>query len=441
MNYSRVIVVGAGMAGLVAAYQLKKKGFSPIVLEASARVGGRMVTRQTDGYIIDEGAQFLSSGYPLITDLIKEFNLGAEFVETSRLVGVVRNGSIKVFKYDKPFSLVTGGLLDMQDWLIFMFGSIKLSLKTRQLPLNNYAAWHKFDDQSSEDWSRQHFGHQVTDYIIEPLLEALYFQTLAETSRALPMIINAFGTRRAKTKTLTTGIGSLPERIAKELEVRLRTPVREIRFNGVKVLIKTDDKSYLADRVILATPAPISRQIYKTNNTLEKELLATQYSSTINITIALKAKLPPEIGLQDVYGVWIPKKDRKIIAAFTIESAKNTNRAATGELVHVMLSSEAGKLMISQKEDVILRKVLNELEQYLPTISKNVAFTKIFRWQYAEPKSPIGRCRNIKAYRDFNSNNNRVILAGDYMGMPFTEGAAETGRWAASKILGAKASE
>ena len=40
----RVVIVGAGMAGLVAAWELLRAGHDPIVLEARARVGGRVHT-------------------------------------------------------------------------------------------------------------------------------------------------------------------------------------------------------------------------------------------------------------------------------------------------------------------------------------------------------------------------------------------------------------
>jgi len=59
----RVIVVGAGIAGLAAGHTLSRQGFSVKILEASSRVGGRMTTDFVDGFVIDRGAQFLSSDY------------------------------------------------------------------------------------------------------------------------------------------------------------------------------------------------------------------------------------------------------------------------------------------------------------------------------------------------------------------------------------------
>jgi oxygen-dependent protoporphyrinogen oxidase len=51
------------------------------------------------------------------------------------------------------------------------------------------------------------------------------------------------------------------------------------------------------------------------------------------------------------------------------------------------------------------------------------------------PLSPIGRSRNVARYRGSINGSTRVYLAGDYMGMPFTEGAAETGKWAAEALI------
>jgi oxygen-dependent protoporphyrinogen oxidase len=394
-----------------------------------------MVTDSYDGYLMDGGAQFLSSEYSILSGLIEELGIVPEYVETSRSVGVVRKGKIRKFRYDRPYSLLFGGLLSINEWLSFVIGNLRLLKKINKLPLNNFSAWKDFDNELAESWSNRYYGNTITEYFIEPLLEALYFQTPGDTSKALPIAINAFVAHSAKTMTLVSGIGKLPEVIAKKLDVRLNTFVSEVSLKSDKVLVCTTTQEFVADRVVLATPAPVSRKIYIPSNALERELLNTSYSSTVNVAIALKNKLPQEGYLNGVYGVWIPRKERKVVAAFTIETAKHCDRAMSGELIHVMLSGEAGKMMVEQDDEAILATILPELEQYLPWISGNVAFTRIYRWVNAEPKSPVGRCKKINDYRESINKNNKVILAGDYLGMPFTEGAAETGLWAALSTL------
>lgn len=428
-----VIVVGAGISGLYAAYTLKKKGIDTIILEASSRVGGRMTTDSIDGYIIDKGAQFFSSTYTILYDLLEELGLKSSFVDTNQWIGIVRNGKLCKFRYDKPTSLLEGGLLNYKEALNLASGSLKLIEKTKHLPLNNYTAWCEYDDGPADTWSNEYFGESVTEYFFEPLLEAFYFISPKETSKALTIAFNAFSTH--KSQAVIGGIGQVPELLAKHLNVKFNTLVKEVSVDGNVVNVVTDTEDYKANQVILATPAPISKKLYSSSDPIENELLKIEYSTTVNIAIALKNNSSViEGGLENIYGVFIPEKERKIIAVFTIETEKHKDRATSGELVSVLLSRKSGKTLIDWGDEDILSAVLSELEKYLPNISNNIVFSKIYRWSNAVPMSPIGRSKTIKKYRE-TTKNKQVILAGDYLSMPFTEGAAESGAWAASKVI------
>src|SRR5271166_1616209 len=59
-----VLVVGAGISGLVAALELKRRGFSVVVLEGSDQVGGRIRTDAINGFLLDRGFQVLLTAYP-----------------------------------------------------------------------------------------------------------------------------------------------------------------------------------------------------------------------------------------------------------------------------------------------------------------------------------------------------------------------------------------
>ena len=63
-----VVVIGAGMAGLAAAANLKKRGFAVVVLEARDRIGGRMRTDRSFGCAVDLGASWVHgiNGNPLV---------------------------------------------------------------------------------------------------------------------------------------------------------------------------------------------------------------------------------------------------------------------------------------------------------------------------------------------------------------------------------------
>ncbi len=437
MKNKRIVVVGAGIAGLTAAYFLKKEGYDPIVLEKDERVGGRMITDVIDGFTIDYGAQFLYDKFPLITDLIGGLGLNPKFVQGSQYIGVVRKGKSRTFCVEKMLSPLKTGILSLPGWLRFGFlGYKKLFAKIKSLPTNDITAWSHYDDMDAETWSNSYFGEEITDYIMEPQNNGFYFQPLRDMSRVVPLATSSLMFfNKAKYSTLIGGINVLPERLASELDVRLNAPVKSLSIEKTGIELNTDKESITSDRVILATTASVSKALYKEPSIIERKLLATQYSSTLVVAFAVKDsyRIAPEIA--GLYAILIPGKERDVIVAITNEGNKDKHRVANGKLFLAFLSGKAGSEMIQWKDNDILAVVLKETEKYFAGLSGNILFTKIYRWKEAAPMSPVGRSRNVAQYRMSINGSTKVFLAGDYKGLPYTDGAAETGRWAAESLV------
>jgi oxygen-dependent protoporphyrinogen oxidase len=394
-----------------------------------------MTTDTMDGYVIDRGAQFLSSGYPLLSQLIKEVGLADSFVKTSPWVAIRRAGKIHKFRYDNLFSPVQSGLLHGNEWLKMAWRSAQHAPALWRLPVNDYSRWDAFDTENAADWYNTHFGTWMTEYFIEPMLQGFYFQSPEETSRALPLAISGFLTRQAQTMTRIGGIGCLAEALARQLDVRVNEPVPQVTLAGDKVIVRTSKREIEAAYVLLAVPGFVARNLLPNANACETALMETPYASTLNLALGVDKSWNFPAALQGVYGILLPRRERQRIAAVAVETAKSPDRAKSGHLLNVMLESTSGAEMLNSEEPQILQTLLPELELFLPGLSSHLVFHKCYRWQAAEPKSPVGRARQVRNYRAHLSPTRRVLLAGDYMGMPFPEGAAETGQWAASQIL------
>ena len=89
----RVIVVGAGIAGLTAAFRLQQSGCSVLVLERSALqdVGGRMASVDVNGYHIDRGATLLSFKNKYLLSLIEDAGLGRDIIPSPGESALVRD--------------------------------------------------------------------------------------------------------------------------------------------------------------------------------------------------------------------------------------------------------------------------------------------------------------------------------------------------------------
>ena len=83
-NKEPVIIIGAGPAGLTAAYELSKLGMKSVVLEADTQVGGLARTVNYRGYRFDIGGHRFFSKVPYVNELWHEI-LGKDFVLRSRL--------------------------------------------------------------------------------------------------------------------------------------------------------------------------------------------------------------------------------------------------------------------------------------------------------------------------------------------------------------------
>ncbi|HEX5304562.1 MAG TPA: FAD-dependent oxidoreductase [Dyella sp.] len=83
----RIAIIGAGMAGLTCAHQLRQQGWSPVIFEKSRGIGGRLATRRTDsGDTYDHGAQFVTARDPAFSDLLRMLqHAGAAGVWSPRL--------------------------------------------------------------------------------------------------------------------------------------------------------------------------------------------------------------------------------------------------------------------------------------------------------------------------------------------------------------------
>jgi oxygen-dependent protoporphyrinogen oxidase len=106
-----------------------------------------------------------------------------------------------------------------------------------------------------------------------------------------------------------------------------------------------------------------------------------------------------------------------------------------GELLNVMLGGSAATRLMQAPERQVLAEVLPELQRYFPGIDRRIGFAHFSRWALAEPRSPVGRSRDLQQYRQRWHPGMKVILAGDYMSIPCTEGAAESGDWAATALV------
>jgi len=434
MANRRVVVVGAGIAGLSAALRLRQAGAEVTVFESSDRVGGRTSSETQDGYLYERGTQFFTSTYRNALGLIKEMGLQAELRPTSPWITVFNNGRPHRMPSGMLFAVyaLTSGLLRVRDLVRFTWHTTSL----RWPALDNYSAWAEYDDQDAASWSAPRLGRGA-EYLLEPVLAGGMMQRIEETSRACALAVLAMTANgRSKDLTLARGNDSLPRAMAARVELKLEAPVQAVEATPDGVTVRLPSETVRADAVVLATTASAAARIYRAGDRIERELMATPYGSVIKVGLATKRDWSDDPGLRNVWAMMIPRGERRQIVSVTIESAKDPERVLKGgEMLNLFVTPDNAERMMDWPDGQVVSAVAADVERLFPGALAAKQFTRVVRWREGMPKSPVGRARALAEYRRTRPRDARVWLAGDYMGMPWLESAIETGTWAASRIV------
>ncbi len=166
MSQGRVVVIGAGPAGLTAAYELTKQGFRPTVLEEADQVGGISRTVNYKGYRFDIGGHRFFSKVPVINDLWHEI-LGEEFLLRPRVSRIYYNDHF--FDYPLKAANALAGLGLAESALVCLsYAQAKIA---PTLPETNF-----------EDWVSNRFGRRLYRIFFKTYTEKVWGIPCAEIS-------------------------------------------------------------------------------------------------------------------------------------------------------------------------------------------------------------------------------------------------------------------
>jgi uncharacterized protein with NAD-binding domain and iron-sulfur cluster len=218
----KVIVVGAGLSGLVAGMRLQEAGHEVVILEARSRVGGRVLTVREgfeDGQYADVGAMILYEGQPNILELCKHFDL--------ELTPQVTFGA------ELPALLFGGGLLE-PDSVGQAFQELGAAHEQHPpVPFETVSAWARRARLSSTP--------------------SAFLEALIQIQPSIPLRYVDAHTLHLGPETfmqISGGNDQLPRRIAEGLDVRLEQPVRTIGWSGAGVTVETERETLSGDVLI-----------------------------------------------------------------------------------------------------------------------------------------------------------------------------------------------
>lgn len=456
MTAPRIVVVGAGIAGLSAARALRRAapGADVVVLEAARRVGGLVETERTaDGFVLEHGADCLLTTKPRGLAAVDALGLAHEIMTGggARRTYVARGAALVAM----PPILGPIGLAATSSFLrspLLSWAGKARALLEPLVPARRLAG-----DESIADFAIRRFGREVAGTVLAPLLGGLYggdihglsmhacLPRLAELERAYGSVVRGmWSVARARRKreaagaqvlphvvTLRRGMGSLADAAARGLGVELGVGVRAIERHGAGFRVVTTRGPLTCDAVVLATPAWAVPEIVET---LAPDLAAAvagiAHKRLDIVTLAWRRRVAARA--LDGTGWVRAAGDPRPTAACTWASEKWAERAPRGGVLvrSVLGASEAADADLVAAARGDLRDLLG--------ITAEPELVRVRRLPRATPVYAVGHGRLVDRVRRHAAALGPIALAGnayDGVGVPDCIASGEAAATAVLRAL------
>lgn len=259
----KVIVVGAGLAGLTCAKVLNEDGAEVVLFEASDGIGGRVRTDEKEGFLLDRGFQVYFTAYPAARRHLDHEKLNLRPFDPGAVVCRPDGRSVLSDPLRAPLDIVPSLLSKVAS-----FGDKvrTLGLASTAISIDAESASEvPGEDFSSEVYLRGFgFSERFIDEFFRPFYGGIFLdRSLDTSSRVLRFTFKMLAT--GATVVPARGMGEIPKQLASHLPdgvVNLNSPVEKFLYDGYRISgIEVAGKEHEADAVVLATDAPAAAKI------------------------------------------------------------------------------------------------------------------------------------------------------------------------------------
>ncbi|MEU6274131.1 protoporphyrinogen oxidase [Streptomyces populi] len=437
-----VVVIGAGIAGLAAAHRLLGRGARVTVVEASDRVGGKLLPGEIAGVRVDLGAESMLARRPEAVGLAGEVGLaGALRPPATATASIWTRGALRPMP--KGHVMGVPGTAAALAGVLSDEGLARIE-RDAELPRTEVG-----DDVAVGEYVAARLGREVVDRLVEPLLGGVYAGDAYRISMrsAVPQLYQAARSHDSLTQAVREiqakaaasgqtgpvfmgvegGVGRLPLAVARSVEARggevlTGTPVTELRRTapaGWRVV--AGERVLHADAVVVAVPAPAAAELLAAESpAAAAELRTVEYASMALVTLAYRRT---GLSLPEGSGFLVPPVDGRTIKASTFASRKWGWIADEDPEVLVLRTSlgRYGETEILEHEDAHLVDVSRHDLCEATGLDAEPLETRVTRWDDGLPQYPVGHHARVARIREQVAELPGLVVCGaqyDGVGIP-----------------------
>ena len=431
-----VVVVGAGLSGLAAAYRLQRAGVTVTVLESATGPGGRVQTERHGDYIVDTGPDALTAGYASYLGLVQDLGLADGLVDTSAVIGLVRGGRLIDLDPAKLLRLPFTPALSMLGKLRLAVGFIRLRKAIKDVDSYDMSRSAALDDPdvSAHDFALHHFRREVTEYLIDPMMR-LTTGTGARDASSVN-VLGALGAWSAGLRSVRGGLATVTTALASGLDVRYGATVTRVDETESGVSVSYTDASGTHD--VSAGSCVISAMYHRAVEMWPPLLTASpafgdKLRNVKLISVSLGYRVPTR---SRAYTVLVPTVEQPECLLIFLQHNKSADRAPRGHSLVTIYTDTAVTDRFLESTDAQLEAwAAGVVEGLCPELAGHRDLSVVTRWPYAGYLADPGFWRRNSALRDALPTRGPVQVAGDLFGAGSMESAARWGEHAVRCIV------
>jgi phytoene dehydrogenase-like protein len=253
----RVLIVGAGLAGLACGRILHERGLDVQVLEASDGVGGRVRTDRQDGFLLDRGFQVLFTAYPAAN---RRLDLPALDLRRFDPGAIIAHRTHRYVLTD-PLRDPGDGLRAALSPVVPLTDKLRTAALAAELRAQTIDEVLSGADESTLAYLQSRgFSANYINGFIRPFYGGIFLsRSLATSAKCFRFDFKMLA--EGDIVVPAAGIGAIPAQLAAPLGDRVRLGVRVTRLllddsGAVRGVQSADGTEWTADRVVLAVEAP-----------------------------------------------------------------------------------------------------------------------------------------------------------------------------------------
>ena len=424
-----VVIVGAGITGLTAAYEIARRGLRPLVLEAAPRAGGLIVTDHVEGFTIEAGPDSVLTTKPAAIALARELGLDTEIQHVRPPGGafVLRGRTLHPLPRPSILGIPQRWFGLARYTLLPPAARVRLALE----PL--IPARRDSQDESVGSFFRRRFGRASVDLIAQPLLGGIHagdidtlsmqslFPKLLALERAHGSVLRAPAVSAATAVSPFVSLRGGMATLVDALERRLGTAtiLSNCRVDAIERVAGGWRAGPAEARgLILAVPAHAAASLLAPIDAEAAGLCAqVPYVSTVSVALAWpRAAIPhPLTGTGFVVARRAQSRDRHSavrITACTWVSSKWEHRAPEGTaLIRVFLGGAHDPGVVALTDEALVALVRADLSAVLG-ITEAPLLTRVYRWPSGGAQHIVGHLSRVETIERRLAAHGGLFVAG-----------------------------